>query len=295
MKLHADCIACLAKSALKRAGTLEDGPKKTEYMRRVCGILAAAEAGYDSAPLLDARIVRLGREFLGIQRDYTQVKRSFNALLMGIYDRLRERVNAAKDPLYAAMQLSVVGNYIDFNLLGDVDPEEALRLLDEALDRELNAAEYAHMRAELARGGELVFVHDNCGEVVLDKLLIETICGRYPGIRAVSLVRGGPVANDVTREDAEQIGLGEVAEVLDNGFPDLPGTQVDQLPEAVRRRLENAALIIAKGQGNFESMIGCGLNVYYLLLSKCSSYTEWFGFAHFSSVLVNELRMNLAE
>lgn len=290
MKLHADCIACLARSALKRAGALEDGPKKTEYMRRVCEILSAADAEYDSAPLLDARIVRLGREFLGIREDYAQIKRSFNALLMGIYGRLRERVRAAEDPLYAAMQLSVVGNYIDFNLPGDIDPEEALRLLDEAADRELDAAEYARLCAELARGGELVYVHDNCGEVVLDKLLIEVIRERYPGIRAVSLVRGGPVANDATREDAEQIGLSEVAEVLENGFPDLPGTQIDQLPEAARLRLENAALIIAKGQGNFESMIGCGLNVYYLLLSKCPSYTEWFGFEHFGGVLVNELR-----
>ena len=290
MKLHADCIACLTRSALERVRSLKDAGKKTEYMRRVCEILSAADAEYDSAPLLDARIVRLRREFLGIQEDYAETKRRFNALLLGIYDRLRARVQGAEDPLYAAMQLSIVGNYIDFNLLGDVDPDEVLRLLDEAANRELDAAEYARLRADLARGGELVFVHDNCGEVVLDKLLIETIRGLYPNIRAVSLVRGGPVANDATRDDAAQIGLAEVSEVLDNGLEDIPGTQVDQLPAAVRERMENAALIIAKGQGNFESMIGCGLNVYYLLLSKCPSYTEWFGFEHFGGVLASEIR-----
>ena len=292
MKLHADCIACLARSALERAGSLKDAEKKTEYMRRVCEILSAADAQYDSAPLLDARIVRLRREFLGIQEDYAQIKRKFNALLMGVYDRLRARVRGAQDPLYAALQFSMVGNYIDFNLLGDVDPDEVLRLLDEAADRELDAAEYAHLRDDLARGGELVFVHDNCGEVVLDKLLIETVRALYPNIHAVSLVRGGPVANDATRDDAAQIGLAEVSEVLDNGLRDIPGTQVDQLPEAVRKRMEGAALIIAKGQGNFESMIDCGLNVYYLLLSKCPSYTEWFGFQHFGGVLANEHRRN---
>ena len=175
-------------------------------------------------------------------------------------------------------------------MLGDVTADEALRLLDEASNRELDAAEYAHLRADLARGGEMVFVHDNCGEIVLDKLLIETIRELYPKVKVVSLIRCGAVVNDATWEDAEQIGLGEVSEVVDNGLPDLPGTQIDQLPEAVRARIESATLLIAKGQGNFESMIECGLNVYYIFLSKCESYTDWFGFEHFSGILANELR-----
>ena len=290
MKLHADCIACLAKSALERAKPVADPAKKTEYMRRVCEILGAADAQRDSAPVLDARIVRMRREFLGIAEDYRDTKRKFNALILGIYGQLRDRVRAAEDPLYAALQLSVMGNYIDFKLLGDVDPDEALRLLDEASNRELNAAECAQLRADLARGGEMVFVHDNCGEVVLDKLLMETIRERYPNIAMVSLVRCGDVANDANREDAEQVGLSEVAEVIDNGVADLPGTQIDEMPEAVRARLEGAALIIAKGQGNFESMIESGLNIYYIFLSKCASYTDWFGFEHLSGVLANERR-----
>ena len=290
MKLHADCLACLTRGALTRAKDIPDGRKKTEYMCRVCEILGAADMEYDSAPLMDAQIIRLGRELLGIELDYTETKRSFNALLMGVYDQLRSRVRAAEDPLRAAVQLSMVGNYIDFNMLEDVTADEALRLLDEASNRALDEAELAHLREDLTRGGELVFVHDNCGEIVLDKLLIETICELYPGVRAVSLVRGGPVTNDATFEDAEQIGLAEVSEVLGNGLSDLPGTQIDWLPEPVRERVENAALLIAKGQGNFESMIECGLNVYYLFLSKCTSYTEWFGFEHLSGVLMNERR-----
>ena len=292
MKLHADCVACLARGALDRAKAVPDGPAKTEYMRRVCEIIGGADANYDSAPLMDMHILRLGRELLGLTSDYAEIKRSFNALLMGIYDQLKARVRAAEDPLRAAVQLSVAGNYIDFNLLYNVTEEEALRQLDEASNRELDVEELEHLRADLARGGELVFVHDNCGEIVLDKLLIETIRELYPDVRAASLVRGGPVVNDVTKEDAEQIGLAEVAEVLENGIPDLPGTQIDMLPAPVRARVENATAIIAKGQGNFESLIECGLNVYYLLLSKCPSYTDWFGFENFGGVFINELRTN---
>ena len=290
MKLHADCLPCLARGALGRAKDIPDGEKKTEYMRRVCEILGAADPSYDSAPLLDAMTRRLGQELLGIHKDFTEIKRRYNALILGIYDRLRARVRAADDPLLAALQISMVGNYIDFNMLGEVTEEGALRLLDEASNREIDAAELGHMREDLARGGELVFVHDNCGEVALDKLLIETIRELYPDIHAVSLIRTRPVVNDVTWEDAEQVGLSEVSEILDNGFPDLPGTQIDKLPADVRARVENAALLIAKGQGNFESMIESGLNIYYIFLSKCTSYTDWFGFEHLSGVLLNERR-----
>ena len=290
MKLHADCVACLTRGALNRAKDIPDGPAKTEYMRRVCEALAAADMNYDSAPLMDAQIMRLAREMLGVQRDFSEIKRRYNALILGIYDQLKARVRAAEDPLRTALQISMVGNYIDFNIAGNVTEDGALRLLDEAPNREIDAAELKHMREDLARGGELVFVHDNCGEVVLDKLLIETIRELYPDIHAVSLIRCQPVVNDVTWEDAEQIGLSEVSEILDNGFPDLPGTQIDKLPPDVRTRVENATLLIAKGQGNFESMIESGLNIYYVFLSKCASYTDWFGFEHLSGVLVNERR-----
>lgn len=290
IKLQAECVACLARTALEKAEGERDGARRSEYMRRVCEILAGADPAHDSAPLLDARITRLRREYLGICADFGPVKRTYNALVMGIYGELRARVNASADPLRAALQLSMAGNYIDFNLFSDVRPEDALRLLDEASERALDETELTKLREDLERGGELIFIHDNCGEVALDKLLIETMLGLYPGIQPVSLVRGGPVANDATREDAAQVRLEEVARVLDNGIPDLPGTQLDELSAALRERLERATLIIAKGQGNFESLIGCGLNVYYLFLSKCPHYTAWFGYPHMSGVLTNELR-----
>ena len=83
---------------------------------------------------------------------------------------------------------------------------------------------------------------------------------------------------------------GDTGKAALEGFRDVPGTQIDMLPESVRRRLENADLVIAKGQGNFESMMNCGLNAYYLLLAKCEHYQSWFGFERFSGVLANEKR-----
>ena len=127
---------------------------------------------------------------------------------------------------------------------------------------------------------------------MLDKLLIETLKELYPSLHVLSVVRDNPVLNDATLEDAREVGLHHCAEVIRNGVPDVPGTQIDMLPDDVRARLEKADLVIAKGQGNFETLMNCGLNVYYLLLAKCEYYQAWFGFERFSGVLANEKRFS---
>ena len=292
IKFHADCMACLAQSALKKAGAVRDEALKTQYMRRVCAFIEEADVERDSAPLVDARIIALRRELLGIEEDFSEVKHRFNRLILSVYDRLRAQVEAAADPIHAAMQLAMAGNYIDFGVMKDVDAGELIRMLDAAAERTLAAAEYAHFLQDLAAPGELVYIHDNCGEVALDRLLIETIRARFPETRVVSIVRGAPILNDATLEDAREVGLTEVAEVLENGLRDIAGTELSLLPEDVRRRIEGAGVILAKGQGNFETLIGCGLNAYYLLLSKCPSYTQWFGFEHFGGVLKNDRRLD---
>ncbi len=296
MKFHAECAACLMEANLRKAASVRDAALKMEYMREVCKIIAATDVALEAPPLVDAKIIRLRRELLGIEDDYGAIKHSFNQLLLGLYDRLKAQVNTAEDPLRAAIQLSMAGNYIDFGVLKDVDPNEVLRLLDEAAERRVDPGEYENLKRELAQpGGELVFIHDNCGEIVLDKLLIETIRRIYPNQAVVSLVRGTPVLNDATIDDAREVGLSEVSEVVENGLEYVAGTELRLLPEAVRRRVDGAKLVIAKGQGNFETLTGCGLNVYFLFLSKCAGYTDWYGFERFSGILANDRRMRFGK
>ena len=295
IKFHAECMACLAQSALRKSEGIRDERLRAEYMRRVCRIMAEADLEYHSAPLIDAQLTRLRREFLGIDADYSAIKRDFNQLLLGIYDRMQARVAAARDPVLAAIQLAMAGNYVDFNVVRDVSADRLAEMIDEAANIAIDPGEYARFLNELEGPGEIVYFHDNCGEIVLDKLLIETLCARCPELRVLSVVRETPVTNDASFDDAREIGLGDVAEVMGNGIPDLPGTQLDLLPDALRRRVENARLVIAKGQGNFESLIGCGLNVYYLFLCKCELYVKWFGLERFSGMFINERRLELRE
>lgn len=295
IKFHAECMSCLAQSALRKSEKIKDERLRAEYMHRACRIMAETDLEYDSAPLVDSKLVRLRRELLGLEEDYTATKHEFNQLLLGIYDRMKARVQASEDPLYAAIQFAMAGNYVDFNVVKDVTPDKLMEMLENAADTALDPDEYARFRAELEGPGEIIYCHDNCGEVVLDKLLIETIRGLYPQLHVVSVVRELPVTNDACRDDAEEIGLAEFAEVAGNGIPDLPGTQVDMLPEELRTRMEKAKLVIAKGQGNFETMIGCGLNVYYVFLCKCQLYVKWFGLEQFSGMFINERRLKLQE
>ena len=296
MKFHAECAACLVEANLRKAAPVQDQALRAEYMRKICEIIAGADMENEAPPLVDARIIRLRRDLLGVEDDFTAIKHSFNQLLLGLCDKLRARMDGAEDPLYAALQLSMAGNYIDFGVLRDVDPDELLRLLDDAAEKHVDHDEYEQLRNDLARpGGELVFIHDNCGEIVLDRLLIETIRRLYPQQEIVSLVRGTPVLNDATLEDAVEAGLPEVAELMENGLEYVAGTDLKCVPEAVRERIENAKLLIAKGQGNFETLAGCGLNLYYLFLSKCAGYTQWYGFERFSGVLANDKRMKFGK
>ncbi len=295
MKFYAECVSCLMASSLNKAASVRDEKLKLEYVRRICEIFREADEMTEAPPVVDARIIRLRRELLHLQDDYTEIKHSYNRLLLGLYPRLKARVDSAPDPLYAAIQLSMAGNYIDFGVLKDVNEDRLLELLDEAAEKKVDEQEYAHLKADLEKEGELLFLHDNCGEIVLDKLLIETILRFYPQQKIVSVVRGAPVLNDVTMEDAVEVGLTGLVEVIHNGTPDVAGTVLSMLPGDVRSRIENAKMIIAKGQGNFETLTASGLNVYFLFLSKCRGYTDWFGFERFSGILANDRRMTFSK
>lgn len=290
MKFHPECVACTVESALRKSLPVADQRLRSEYMAGVCDILKDIDPDYHSAPLMEAKVIAFRRDFLKLTDDYSEEKHRFNGLLLSVYDRLAQRVQAAPDPLLAAMELSIAGNYIDFGVLKEVEEDRLMALLDQACAGGLDPQECAFLRSELENAKNLVMVHDNCGEIVLDKLLIETIKALYPQIHVLSVVREIPVLNDATREDAAEIGLCDLAEVVGNTIPDVPGTQMDMLSPELRRRMEAADLIIAKGQGNFESMQNCGLNIYYLLLAKCEYYENWFGFKRFSGVLANERR-----
>lgn len=140
----------------------------------------------------------------------------------------------------------------------------------------------------------MVYLTDNCGEIVLDKILIRFIQEIYPKLKITVIVRGKNVINDATMEDAEEIGLTKQVRCIGNGNS-APGTVFRDLSEEAKQVLTNADVIISKGQGNFESMVGEGFNPYYIFLCKCELFVRRFGLQQYETVFVKEERLNMAK
>lgn len=289
MKINAFCMSCLVQAQARRIQKFQDEEKKACYMREVLKIIAESDPTW-SAPALLEPISKLYEKYWGRQDDLEGEKRTFNELLLSMESALEENIRRSKEPLEAALCLARLGNYIDFSALDEVSSEKLLALLAQAEQEILDEAEYQHFRKDLENGKRLVYLTDNCGEVVLDKILIKLLKEQYPQLMIEVLVRGVPVTNDATLEDARYVGLTEVVPVFGNGSG-IAGTELTHISKEAREKLEQADLILSKGQGNFETLHTCGLNIYYLFLCKCDWFMQRFHAEHLQGMFVNETRI----
>ena len=263
-----------------------DEEKKAEYLRKVLSIIANG-AAEEPAPVLLSHIGRLHEAYFGKPFSFEELKKGYNAMLMKKESEIREKIDKAADPLALALRFSQIGNYIDFGALGSVDDVKLQEFLEQAETVPLSETTYKAFSENLQTAKKLVFLTDNCGEIVLDKLLLEVIGKTAPQAEVTIIVRGEPVLNDATMEDALQVNLTSCGKVIPNGT-NIAGTYIPWLSAEAKQAMEEADLLIAKGQGNFESLHGCGLNLYYLFLCKCQWFMERFGLPQFSGVFINE-------
>lgn len=285
-RLRPECITCTCDKYLTKYPADASGEDRIRYMQRVLALLAEAPES-DAIPVIVRDIDRVRMEMFGEADDYTKIKIHFNAVMLQREEEFRRQIGEAADPLLRALQLSMTGNYIDFGVMKNVDEDALNALLGKAEDQRVDEVTYARLRQDLSTAKRFVFFTDNCGEVVLDKLLIEEIEREYPQLSVSIVVRGAETLNDATRLDAAQVGLGEVAYVVDNGN-DVAGTWMPELSEEALARMESADVMMAKGQANFETMRCCGKNIYYLFLCKCHIFSDMFGVEPFSGMLVHE-------
>jgi len=286
MLLNECCVACLLRRKLDNYPAGADPEAVSEYRRRVRSVIENGR-GY-SSPEVNADISAIYRELFGPERDYTGVKRRFNALMLALEPALWAEVEAAPDPLARAVQYAMAGNFIDFAALGDVDEGELRRRLDDAAGMNVDAGTLEALRSEAMAACRLVLFTDNCGEIVADKVLLRTLRRMNPKLRVAVILRGAPVVNDATVEDAAQVGMDDVAHrVLSSGC-DLPGAVLTRLSAEALAEADAADLLISKGQANYEGLSGCGRNIYYVFMCKCDLFTRRFGVERFSGVLTRE-------
>ena len=186
-----------------------------------------------------------------------------------------------------ALRFAQIGNFIDFGAMDSVDDAKLMEFLEQAEALPLSEETYGKFAENLKTARKLVYMTDNCGEIVLDKLLLESIQKAAPYVKCTVIVRGEPVLNDATMEDALQVGIEKCGKVIPNGT-NIAGTYIPWVSAEAKKALDEADILISKGQGNFESLHGCGLNIYYLFLCKCQWFMERFGLPQYSGVFINE-------
>ncbi len=287
IRLHSDCVRCLTERYLRMPVAHLTEEQQIDYYQTVFSYMAQADKSHP-APVAMHPITKILEEKFGMIEDYTDIKRIFNDLILRREEDFIRRLNESADPLKLAVQYAMIGNYIDFGAIENVTEEALSAFIDGAPQQPVDEAALAEFKRDLERSRKLVYLTDNCGEVVFDKCLMRTIRTLYPDLEITAIIRGGDVSNDATRTDAEQIRLHEAAHIiLDNGN-DIAGTWLPALSPEARAAMESADMLISKGQANFETLRKCGLNIYYIFLCKCEMFARAFGVKKFTGMLVND-------
>ena len=264
MRTYLECIPCFVRQALDASRMATDNRVIHEQVLRETLRLAAKMPFDHSPPWMGQQIHRLLREATGNFDPYAEVKRRSNALALAMYSTLQEHVRGSVDQFATAVGLAIAGNVIDFGCRAQLDNDEVRQAVEDAMSVPLDETAVAHLHQAVERAGDILYLADNAGEIVFDRLLIEQL----PKDRVTLVVKGSPVINDATREDAEAVGLDSLLSVMDNGS-DAPGTILESCSRAFRSRFEQCELVIAKGQGNYETLGGENGKVFFLLKVKC--------------------------
>ena len=271
MKLQQECATCIIaqiKTVTKMLGL--DEAKSEAAMLDTHAFLA--QANYEGCtPESMGDLWQILLTHVGGGDPYSAIKSLCNQEAMKMVPATREKISRAADPLLIALKYAIAGNLIDYGLEHPVSIEEQNRQIDEIARTEFSIDDSKKLREALANAKTLLYLGDNAGEIVFDKLLIERLHVAYPLLSVTFVVKGSPVLNDVTEPDAREIGMDETARIIDNGDC-APGTVLNRTSEAFRREFEAADVILSKGQGNYESLSGVPReNLFFLFTAKCDT------------------------
>jgi hypothetical protein len=268
MNTYLECIPCFFRQALfaGRAAACNEAKVK-EILDRVAGLVP--NIPLDSSPPETARLIyRVVREVTGKVDPFESYKEKSIEKAKSFYPELKSIVERSEDPLRTSVLVAIAGNVID----PGADPNfDLAREMKGFLFQELAVDDYESFRRSLESARRVLYLGDNAGETIFDKILIETIAKDV-----IYAVRGAPIINDATIKDAEKSGLCEVARVVSSGC-DAPGTILKRCSGEFVEIFNSADIIISKGQGNYESLAGEKAPIFFLLKAKCPVIARHIG------------------
>ena len=258
-----DCIPCFVQQATEAVEMcVSDRAQRERLLRRL--LKEVADADWAVMPVVIAqRLQRIIRAETGVMDPYRALKDSMNHIALKLMPALTEVVRRHADPHEAVVRLAIAGNLLDSGAKTGITAGELPKHLETIWEKPL-VGEAADLFGAAEAAKCILYLADNAGEIVFDRLLIEAL----PAEKITVAVRGTPVINDATLEDAETAGIPEIAPVITNGS-DAPGTILKECSEDFRYWFDRADIIIAKGQGNYETLSDTSKEIFFLLTVKC--------------------------
>ena len=281
MKTYLDCYPCFMKQALsaaRRAGASEE--LQREILLNTMNELQSLPVGI-TPPEMAFKIHKSVRQKTNNSDPYKQAKDQATQEALVLYPELKNKVNTAFDPLEVAVRIAIAGNIIDLGVNDSYDIEASL---DRVLTQSFAINDLPALRKHLSECSSILYLADNAGETVFDRVLIEQL-----GKPITYVVKAAPIINDATREDAIAAGIDQVAEIIDNGSQ-APGTMFEQCSESFLKQFDQAELIIAKGQANYESLSESSAPLFFLLQAKCNVIARDLGIKETDIVLKQQLK-----
>jgi uncharacterized protein with ATP-grasp and redox domains len=269
MRVHPDCVPCLMKRVVFQSKLPGNGRERQSVeaaLKTYADILSFDMNSAKSATLVH----RSSYDAMGVKDPYLELKVRADDVAGEYLDDLAKEIEGSADPFATAVKVSVIGNIMDFGSgIAIDDPDEFRRLFPELMGQDIEYDDTKIIREILKEASSVIYLFDNCGEVQFDKLLIREI--RRMGKRVVGVVRGEPILNDVSLEDAHRIGLDKEVDCLltTGGFA--IGIDMEKIGPELKEELSRAGLVIAKGMANYESLSDehLGVPIAYIMKAKC--------------------------
>ena len=271
MKTHYDCIPCFVRQTLETIKlTSDDASLHEKALREILAILSRMD--FNKEPVIMGRkIQHLIQRLSGNPDPYRALKQQFNQMALNLYPRLKTQVSSAENAFETAARLALAGNMIDFGIGRMLDSTEVTATIELALSANLKG-DIQSLEQAVRTARSILYLGDNCGEIVFDRLFIEQL---IPD-RVTYVVRAAPIINDVTMADARFTGMSDQTRVIDNGS-DAPGTLLSECSPEFKNAFKNADLIIAKGQGNYETLHTSERPIFFMLKVKCPAVARHIG------------------
>jgi uncharacterized protein with ATP-grasp and redox domains len=260
MKTYLECLPCFMQQALRTGRIATNDEKKLKDLLSSVGEMIKDIPMHNTPPETGDAIYRKVREITGINDPYKEIKKQNIAETLALYPEMKNIISSSEDKILTAIRFAIAGNVIDFGVNKEFDIQQEIKI---NLEKEFAIFDYDKFLEQLEKANSILYIGDNAGESVFDKILIEELSKKVTFV-----VRDIPVINDATKEDAIASGIDEVAEIISSGTS-APGTILNLCNDNFLEKFKNADLIISKGQGNYEGLSNVKRSVFFLLKAKC--------------------------